>query len=310
MSLLSRKRTILAKIESSYGVDPTPTGAANAILVRNLDVSPLNGDVVPRDNIRPFLGNFDQLVASTNVACTFEVELAGAGTAGSAPAYGPLLKACGMAETLNALTSAVYAPVSASFASVAIYVNVDGVLHKILGARGTWEIMITAKGIPYLRFSFVGLYSTPTDSAAPVVDYAAFQAPLVANTANTTAFSFDGFSGLLQSLSMNLGNEVVHRELIGSETVNITDRKAAGTMVIEAPLMASKNFFTFAETGDTGALSILHGSAAGNKVQIDAPRCSIGNPSYSDDNGVQMLTLAFSAVPSSAGNDELTLTVK
>jgi hypothetical protein len=69
----------------------TPTGA-NAILVRNLEITPLEAETVNRDLVRPYLGASDQLLAQTRVSMTFEVEMAGSGTAGTAPAYGPLLK--------------------------------------------------------------------------------------------------------------------------------------------------------------------------------------------------------------------------
>jgi len=118
MPLLSRKRLILAKTETTYGTDPTPTGATNAILVRNLEITPLQADTVTRDLIRPYLGNSDQLLAQTRVEVTFEVELAGSGAAGTAPAYGAVLKACGLSETVVATTSVTYAPVSSSFSSV------------------------------------------------------------------------------------------------------------------------------------------------------------------------------------------------
>ena len=35
MSRLARKTAILAKIETTYNTDPTPTGAANAVLISN-----------------------------------------------------------------------------------------------------------------------------------------------------------------------------------------------------------------------------------------------------------------------------------
>ena len=85
MPLLSRKRLILAKIEATYGTDPTPTGA-EAILVRNLEITPLEAETVSRELIRPYLGASDQLLAQTRVGINFEVELAGSGTAGSTAA--------------------------------------------------------------------------------------------------------------------------------------------------------------------------------------------------------------------------------
>lgn len=310
MPLLSRKRTILAKTEITYGTDPTPTGTANAILVRNLNITPLNAELASRDLVRPYLGASEQLLASSYVAVDFEVEMAGAGTAGTAPAYGPLLLACGMSETLVALATATYTPVSTAFKSVTIYYNVDGVLHKITGARGNVELNIAAGQIPTFKFSFTGLYNAPTDTAAPTVTYTSFQTPLVANNDNTTGFSLFSYSGVLSSLALNLNNAVAFRNLIGLEDVLMTDRQVNGTCVIEAPNMAAKDFFSLALGNTLGALDITHGTTAGNRVQISSARVDISNPTYQDMNGIQMLQIPLTLVPSTAGNDEISIVVK
>ena len=310
MPLLSRKRTILAKTEVTYGTDPTPTGLANAILVRNLNITPLNAELASRDLVRPYLGASEQLLASSYVAVDFEVEMAGAGTAGTAPAYGPLLLACGMSETLVALATATYTPVSTAFKSVTIYYNVDGVLHKITGARGNVELNIAAGQIPTFKFSFTGLYNAPTDTAAPTVTYTSFQTPLVANNDNTTGFSLFSYSGILSSLALNLSNAVAFRNLIGLEDVLMTDRQVNGTCVIEAPSIATKDFFSIALANALGALDITHGITAGNKVQITSARVDISNPTYQDMNGIQMLQIPLTLVPSTAGNDEISIVVK
>lgn len=309
MSLLMRKRTILAKTEVTYGVDPTPTGSANAILLRNLNVTPMNAELAQRDLIRPYLGNSDSLVAAKSVALDFEVEMAGAGAAGTAPGYGPLLKACGMSETVNSGVSVVYTPVSSGFKSVTIYFNIDGILHKILGAMGSVELTINAKQIPVLKFSMQGLYSAPTDTAAPTAVYTGFIVPEVANTTNTTAFSLLSYSGILSSLNFNVNNQVNYRTLIGLEEIVLVDRKPSGVAVIELPTIAAKDFYTAASEGTSGALSILHGGTNGNKVQIDAPRLVLQNPSLQDDSGVAMLSIPFVVTPDS-GNDDFTITVK
>lgn len=310
MALLSRKRTILAKTEVTYGVDPTPTGAANAILVRNLSITPLSAENVSRDLVRPYLGASEQLIASKYVGCEFEVEMAGSGTAGTAPAYGPLLLACGFAETVVAVTSVTYAPVSASFKSATIYYNVDGVLHKITGARGNVEMMINTSQIPVFKFTFTGLYNAPTDTAAPAVTYTSFQTPLAANTTNTTGFSLFSYSAAMESLSLNMGNAVAYRSLIGAEDVLMTDRQVTGSVVFEAPTIATKDFFSIALASTLGALDITHGTAAGNKVQITSSRVDISNPTYSESNGIQMLNVPLTLVPSTAGNDEISIVVK
>lgn len=310
MALLTRKRTILAKAETTYGTDATPTGAANAILVRNLSITPLNAELVSRDLVRPYLGASEQLIASSYVSVEFEVEMAGSGTAGTAPGYDALLKACGMASTVAAGVSVTYAPVSSSFSSVTIYYNVDGVLHKVTGARGNVELDIQVGQIPVFRFSFTGLYNAPTDTAAPAVTYTTFQTPLAANSDNTSAFSFYSYSGALQSLNLNLNNAVTYRSLIGAEDVLMTDRQVGGTAVFEAPTIAQKDFFSLALGTTLGSLDITHGTTAGNKVQIVSARAKVNNPTYQDLNGIHMLQAPFNLVPSTTGNDEFSIVVK
>lgn len=378
MSLLTRKRLLLAKIESVYGTDPTPTGSANAILVRNLNAQPFSGQNVSRDVIRNYLGNSDLIVAQKLSQIDFEVELAGAGAAGTAPAWAPLLKACAFAESLNTASisitrsgavatvtetghgrssgdvvkvsgcteteyngsqtitvvdantytfavtgtpatpasgtpvagvSAVYTPISTGFPSATLYYNVDGVLHKITGARGTCEFSLSVKQIPIIKFTFTGVYNAPSDTAQPSTDFSVFSIPKIVNTSNTPAFSLHGFQGLLESINLQLGGDVQYRTLVGSESVLFLDRKPSGTMVIEAPTIASKDFFSIAAAGTTGAMSLTHGVVGGNVIKLDAPRVSLGNPQYQDSQGVQMLSLPFVPSPSS-GNDELTITVK
>ena len=307
MALLSRKRLILVKTESTYGTDSTPAGT-DALLVRNLDITPLSGDVVSRDLIRPYMGNFDQLISMTSVAINFEVELAGSGTAGTAPKYDAILKACGLAATIVASTSVTYAPVSASFSSATIYFNVDGVLHKLTGCRGSMNMSCAVGAIPTLAFNLTGVYNAPTDTAQPAVTYSAQATPLIFREGNTSAFSFFSYSGILQSVDFNLANDLVYRELVGGtkETL-ITDRKPAGTVMIEAPTIATKDFFTTALASSTGNLTFLHGTTAGNQVTFLASQVDVLNPTYQDQDSIMMLSVPYVAIPTTAGNNEFSL---
>lgn len=307
MALLSRKRLILVKTESTYGTDATPAGT-DALLVRNLDITPLSGDVVSRDLIRPYMGNFDQLIGMTSVAINFEVELAGSGTAGTAPKYDAILKACGLAATIVSSTSVTYAPVSASFSSATIYFNVDGVLHKLTGCRGSMNMSCAVGAIPTLAFNLTGVYNSPTDTAAPAVTYSAQATPLIFREGNTSAFSFFSYSGQLQSVDFNLANDLVYRELVGGtkETL-ITDRKPAGTVMIEAPTIATKDFFTTALASSTGNLTFLHGTTAGNRVTFLASQVDVLNPTYQDQDSIMMLSVPYVAIPTTAGNNEFSL---
>jgi hypothetical protein len=304
---LTRKRLIQVKKESTYGTDSTPAGT-DALLVRNLEITPIEADVVSRDLIRPYLGNSPQLLANTRVSLTFQVELAGSGTAGTAPRYGAILQACGLSETVVASTSVTYAPVSSAFSSATIYFNNDGIRHILTGCRGTFTLNAEVGQIPTIDFTMVGVYNAPTDTALPATTYSAQASPLVFKQGNTSAFQFFSYAGCLQSVSFDIANETVYRELVGcTKEVLITNRAPNGTVMIEAVALATKDYFNIAQTETTGNLTFLHGTTAGNRVTLTAGQCDISNPTYGDQDGVQMLNIPYVAVPTTAGNDEVSL---
>ena len=385
MPLLSRKRLILTKIEATYGTDSSPAGT-DAVLVRNLEITPIEAETVSRDLIRPYLGNSTQILSQTRVVITFEVELAGSGTAGTASRVDSLLRACGFAATTTgsavtgtaqagsagsitlasgssatddyyngmvisitggtgsgskgiitdyvgstkvatvqkstaAFTPATsstysiganvgYKPVSASFESATIYFNNDGVLHKATGCRGTCQLNLEVGQLPVISFTLTGIYNAPTDTAAPATTYSDQATPVIFKADNTVAVNVLGYSdACVQMVSLDIANEIVYRELVGcTKQVLITNRAPAGEVMIEAPTIAAKDYFTIANNDTTGLLCLQHGTTAGNIVTMVAPIVDISNPSYSDSDGIQMLTLPYVAIPSSAGNDEVVLT--
>jgi hypothetical protein len=308
MTLLTRRQLILAKEESVYGTDPTPVVGSDAILVRSISATPLESDTVSRELIRPYLGHSEQLLSQTRVVIEFEVELAGSGTEGTAPAYGPLLKACGLSETVVAATSVTYAPRSTSFDSVTIHFNNSGVLHKATGCRGSFTLNAEVGAIPTIAFTFTGIYAAPTDVAISAPTYANQADPLIFKNGNTSSFQVFSYAGCLQSLSFDMANETVYRELVGCDKeVLIVNRAPAGEAVIEAVAVGTHNFFNDATGSSTGNLTFQHGTAAGNIVTFTAGQIDLSNPSYSDQDGVQMLTLPYIATPTNSGNDEMSL---
>ena len=174
----------------------------------------------------------------------------------------------------------VYTPVSATFGSVTLHYNIDGVLHKLTGCRGTFSLNTAVGGIPTIDFTMTGIYNAPTDTAAPTVTYADQATPRIFKAGNSGAFTLLGYSGCLQSVSMDLGNTTVYRELVGcTKEVLITDRASTGTVVIEAPTIAQKDYFTAALTdGTLGELSFIHGTTGGNIVALQSTRVDIGDP--------------------------------
>ena len=313
MALLQRKRVIL--IETESGTSEATVGATDAVQVIDLSITPQSSDVVNRDVVRPYFGASEQLLANTKVECTFSVEMAGSGTAGTAPRYSKALEACGMKEEVSGGNTVTYKPMSTGIETVTIHYNVDGVLHKAINCRGTFSLACEVGAIPRIDFTFTGEYIAPTASALPSITYGAQASPLIFKNGNTTGFELLSYAGLLQSVTMDLGNTVEYRELVGGTTakeVLITDRAASGSVSIEAPALGTKDYFAAALTeGSLGNLQFLHGTTAGNKVQFISSKVDIGDVAYSDMQGVVMLDIPFTLVPSAsstaAEGDEFSL---
>ena len=308
MPKLHRKRSLLAKIESSYGTDPTATGSANYVEVVDLEIEPVASDEVEQETIRPYAGNYPVLLANTRVNVTFDVEMSGSGSAGTAPKYGAILKACGLSETVVSSTSVTYAPVTTPSDSVTLFVNYDGIRHKVTGARGTFSISCEVNAIPRISFSLTGIFNAPTDTALPTVTVSNQASPLIFKNGSTSNFAIFGFAAALQSWNLDFNNEVIYRELVGgTKEVLITDRRPSGTAVIESPALSAHNFFTDYTGTSTGTNTWLHGTTAGNKITVSCPQTDLGQPSYEESDGITMLSLPFMATPTASANNEFSL---
>jgi hypothetical protein len=211
----------------------------------------------------------------------------------------------------------VYLPNSNFSAAVAntsatIYFNVDGVRHILLGARGTPSLDESVKQIPKIKWKFTGLMGTISDQALPTADFSGWQTPVTVSSANTTDINIVGFTAaVVQKLSFDIANSVVYRQLIGSESVLITDRKPKGQVSFEATTVAVNDWFGFAKSSSTGALCVKHGQTAGNIVGITAPKVQLEDMKYSDSDGVTMVDAGMAFIPYGAsGNDEIRICVK
>lgn len=320
MSRLLRKTIILAKLHASYTVDPVPTGAANAILVSNCQIDPLNAEGKDRDVIRAYLGASETLMGSRYKQVSFDVELVGAGTVAVAPKWGPLLRACGFAETLTATIRCDYTPVSAAFEAVAIYYHDDGLVHKLLGARGTARLVMTQGEIPKIRFTFVGLDGGDTAAANPTADYSGFRVPQVVVDQNTESVTFGATHNATtapalatgtpypsQGLELDLGVQSPFTPLLGGETVEIVNRSITGFVAMDLAAADAVTFYDACRDATLQSLGLLHGTVANDKVLVYMPQIQLVRPEKREINGIRLEGFSFKAVPTSAGNDEFRL---
>ena len=303
-----RKLAMLHKLEATYGVDAAPL-AANAILGTNVTFTPLEGQDVSRDLLLPYMGNQGMVLAGTYARLEYDVEIAGSGTPGTPPKIGSLLRAAGMAETITAITKVDYSIVEDDIESGSHYFISDGVQHVLLGAQVNIAASYAPSAIPRIRISVLGLLGTITDVAnMPVVTQAGWPTPVPVSKANTQ-MSLHGWNAIAESLSLDLGNTLTPRFLIGSENILISDRSSTGTAVVEGKSLAEINWFDRAMKRTRGPLSIVHGTVPGNIVEITAPAVEIGRPTQGQTNGIANYSLPLALVPT-LGMDEMKLTFK
>jgi hypothetical protein len=305
------RRLVLAAPETTYGTDAAPTPAANAILTRTVQVTPLAGDDIERNLLRSYYGNSQSIAGEKHVELTMEVELAGSGTAGDAPGWGVLLRACGFAETVDAGVEVTYNPITDGEESISCWIHRDGVLHKFTGGRGSVSFNLDVNSIPYMTFTFLGLLGTISNESMPTTaDYSPWHAPLPVTNANTSALTLHGQALSFSQFSIDMSVETVKHQVVGdSSSIIIVDRSPSGTAVVEEPELSTLDLYTKARDASLGSLSLVHGTTGGNIVEFAAPQMGSGSPTEQNLNGVQMLSVPLTINPDT-GNDELVITVK
>ena len=326
---LTRKRLVTAKIESAYGTAETNSATTDAILGGSFNITPLAGETVSRNIVRAYFGNTESITVAQHATVDFEVELTGGGktlTNFDRPQFAALLQACGFQETGGSTVPWIYLPTTPSSltdaaTSVTIYFHNDNTLHILKGARGNVTFDVTVKKLPTMKFTFTGLLGIASQTTMPTPTYKDI-APVAVSTANTTPVTFFGMSTagttaadklpLMETLTIDLANDVKLRTLVGGEHVVISDRKTKGNIKFEAPNLDDKDFFDVAKNLKKGDISLTHGTVAGNIVMIESATngVTLDAPKYSTNEGYDMLDAGLIFLPTGSGNNELKLTFK
>lgn len=304
------KAVILAKLESTYGTDPTPVASTDALLVYDLDVK-VSGKRLERRFLKPSYGNADYINSGESIDVTFKIDCTGVLTDSNAPPpVGKLLEACNMTETISEGVRATYAVNSLqdTAKSLTFYYYLDGLLHKVSGARGNMKIDLVPGELAMFEFSFKGLYNADHASVASMVtptwptDPARIfkDADVVINSVTTYGVS---------KVSVDLGNDV---QLIpnanaatGFGKIVVAGRNLSGNVGIHATNAvtwwdAYKNssqwdmtFSIYMDGTDTIDFAV-------NNLKIDVPN-------YADVNSILMHDINYTAAPSAAGNNEFSI---
>lgn len=307
MALTTKRKLLLAKVEVTYNIDPTPSAGTDAVLVEDLNWSNEGLKMVERPAIRPSLGTLQQIYAGRMVSVSFSAEVKGSGAAGTAPELGALFRACGLDETIVASTSVTYAPVSASLESATLYVYEDGKQIKVTGCRGNVSFALEAGNKPMATFTMTGHVAAQTDVALPAATFdSTTPEPFIGGS-----FTIDSYSAVISALNFDLGNALVYPEDVnaadGYGEVIITGRDVNGSINPLDELVADEDYIGNFTAGSTMALATGGiGATAGNILTVSMPAVYYRDASSADRDGIAALDLAFGAAESTT-DDEVSL---
>ncbi|MDH5640850.1 MAG: phage tail tube protein [Nitrospira sp.] len=308
--MLTRRTVVLVKQEVTYGVDPTPTPADNALEVYDFNIKPLP-DKITRKPYKGTLGASPHVIGKTLFEGSFKLDVRGSGAVYSAsvkPECDAILQACGFSATLDSTPSSekyTYAPVSTAQKSVTIYAYYDGVIYKIRGAFASVKGNVSAGKISSLDFSFKGLYQLPVDGALVSPTLLTVQPPIVENAGLTIggyaggiydAFEFDAGTAIGERLNINSPE--------GLHSLYIHDRDLSASISPLATLEATNAWWTKFKAGTSQALAITIGATQYNRMKINAPAVQFGGLDPGDRDGERTYQIPLSLAEVS-GDDDL-----
>jgi len=308
---LEEKQLILAKVETTYGSDPTPTVSANALLTGKVNIEIVDASR-ERKVMLPYFGSLQKIPLGEGVKISFSVEVRGSGTATTPPRVAALLRAANLTETIGA-SYVDYDPNSSTDGeSCTIYFYQDGILWKVLGCM-TESIKLSAKAneIATLEFSLLGLWGgkasiTDTSFPSPTYEATSIKPPIF----NSATFTVHSYAGIISNFEVTIKNKIAKRlsanATNGILRYSIVGREVEGSIDPELVALSSFNPFDLWEDGDAGTITATIGSSAGNKYVITLSDTVIAPPKLGGREGMATYALSFTAHPTlSAGNGEI-----
>lgn len=312
------QKSVLFKVEATEGTDAVPTGAANAI--RTIDYTPtfMDAENKVRNIDKGYLGANPSFLYAFKRGASFGVEMSGAGTATGIPAWMLLNRMCGFGAGAPGASSVVQAgaSTSASFTHWAAFLDeqnaANSFLMKAVGGRASMGFNITDDDFPKFTYNYLGFPPAllAEEGAFPASVISNQQTPVLASTENTT-ITLDGYALGVRSINLSSNAQLELRSLINpKDYIAYVNDSWSGTIVAEVPTLAQHNYFGLIRPGTMMPGQIVHGTVAGNIVQIDMPQIQVtGNVALSAEQGKLMMSMPVTLIPN-AGNDEITFTSK
>jgi hypothetical protein len=311
-----RKRAVYGKVEVTEGTwENLAVGDGGVEVYEARFEAP--AQFFDRNPLRNTLSRKTAIPGPQIARLAFRCELKGSPAAGTPPTWGKYMKACGFKETIVAVTSVTYDPVSAfgtgatQCPSLSLAMCDDGQVHQMKGARGNVSIGLRNGEPGFLQFTFEGVYHGTVDLATPAFTYAdAAVVPLAVMGANI--FTVQTFNPVLASLDLDIGNNLRVRpnanSVAGLLSAMITSRDPKGTIDPEMTTVASHDWYGKFRSGATGVLTLNLTGSAGNRIALSAPVVQYRELSDAEREGISARSVGL-LLAMNAGDDEISIAI-
>lgn len=312
--LLRKMSVLAASIEATPGAAESLDATDGVFNVFNAEIQP-DIEYDPRegqgDSISPIVGAMGARAGTA----TFEFDLQGGATAPDWAAT--FLPACGLGNTNGTFALDRRPPEAAGSKSKTITIGMyrAGLYKQLHGAMGNAVFIFRPGQVGRIRFTFRGIWTTPSNVALIAPNY---PAPGSTLRVASGAVTIGSFAPKFSELTIDMGNEIVLRPdpatLSGYHSAVITGRRISGQLDHESTLSGSHTSSVWDVWADmlartTRALSIALGST-GNQFTLTAPALQITNVQEGERNGIQIENTSFELVRSlDAGEDEMQIVI-
>ena len=326
-----KKKKLLLKAEAVPGQDALPTGAADTFMMFDGTIS-YEFDKVERPVDRDFFGGDPFGKANLRARIEGDIELyppATPGAVATSDAYcGRILLPAGFAVVKDAVAKTTrYSPISSGVPTATAYWYRVRRETKVTGARANLSGLAIEIGQRFKgKASLQGKYKNWTTQAIPAGSFPS-KVPVIASSENTLTLISSLVRGATEStdatpltdlhvwaksLSIDLGNDLKHKEYTELAVDQIDDRKPTFTLRLASTDIT--NDFDPQWISDNGiilqiSLTLFEKNRVGgvhsglySKLAI---RCQVENFTETDIDGDDGWELTGPCIPSDAGGDEL-----
>lgn len=294
-------RVVRCATQPTIGTKVVPT-PAQSLRMQDVQLS-VTSKNIDRTVVKQTMGNLPHVVGADAVLqAVITMELVPSGTAGVAPDWEPLMRACKTTRTISAGATTTFVPFSVDAAngtadnastavkipSCSIEVYYDGLRYDMVSAVGDCSITFNPGEFPVGTFTMQSAYAAPVAVAAPVDSTYDGQVPHIAassdvflegaaSISNTTA----GVAANVGAFTFNFGNDVQEHLTLGNHQMVVANRAPTITFTKDSISTAAEwnSLFTNTTTAQNTLHLALNGGAGLNTKLFcpNAKRVSVAN---------------------------------